>query len=166
MGAIDSHTWLALPHLQIADRITFDLDPDPTLPWPVVREAATLLRGMLTSWAARLLKTSGGMGLHLVVPLAKGPPMAVGAAFSRRVAEYLNRMIPERFSSKRGARNRAGRIYVDWQRNQFAATTVAAYSPRNRPGARFRAHRWDELGTKHPRDPLNLRNVCACSGPG
>jgi bifunctional non-homologous end joining protein LigD len=165
MGAVELHTWGSrMPRPQLADRITFDLDPDPTLPWALVREAATLVRGMLTELGLEaLLKTSGGMGLHLVVPLAKGAPMEVVAAFSRRIAEHLSRTIPERFSSKRGAANRRGLIYVDWQRNQFAATTVAAYSPRNRPGVPVSMPvDWDELGAKDIRGRhFNLRNVAA-----
>jgi bifunctional non-homologous end joining protein LigD len=165
MGAVELHTWGSrMPHPELADRITFDLDPDPTLPWPRVREAATLLRDLLAGLGlACLLKTSGGMGLHVVVPLTKGPTMSVAAAFSRRIAEHLGRVIPERFSSKRGAPNREGRIYVDWQRNQFAATTVAAYSPRNRPGVPVSVPiAWDELGAKDIRGPhFNLRNVAA-----
>ena len=110
-----------------------------------------------------LLKTSGGMGLHVVVPLEKGPPLEVVAAFSRRVAEHLARLMPERFSAKRGAPNRKGRIYVDWQRNQFAATTVAAYSPRHRPGVPVSLPiDWDELGKTDIRGAhFNLRNVAA-----
>jgi bifunctional non-homologous end joining protein LigD len=136
MGAVELHTWGSrMPRPDIADRVTFDLDPDPALPWPQVREAATLVRGKLQELGLQsLLKTSGGMGLHIVVPLLKGPSMQVVAAFSRRVAEHLAHLIPQRFSAKRGAPNRKGKIYIDWQRNQFAATTVCAYSPRHRPG--------------------------------
>jgi bifunctional non-homologous end joining protein LigD len=165
MGAVELHTWGSrVPRPQLADRITFDLDPDPTLRWALVREAATLLRGMLSELGlTALLKTSGGLGLHLVVPLATGAPMEIAAAFSRRLAEHLSRTIPERFSSKRGATNRQGRIYVDWQRNQFAATTVAAYSPRNRSGVPVSMPLdWAELGPKDIRGPhFNLRNVAA-----
>ena len=93
MGAVELHTWGSrMPRPEVADRITFDLDPDPTLPWPRVREAATLVRGMLQELGLQaLLKTSGGMGLHVVVPLLKGPSLEVAAAFSRRVAEHLAR---------------------------------------------------------------------------
>ncbi len=165
MGAVELHTWGSrMPRPDRADRLTFDLDPDPTLPWPKVREAATLVRDLLEELGLRsLLKTSGGLGLHVVVPLAKGPPLEVAAAFSRRVAEHLARLIPQRFAAKRGAPNRQGRIYVDWQRNQFAATTVAAYSPRHRPGVPVSLPvGWDELGRRDIRAAhFNLRNVVA-----
>jgi bifunctional non-homologous end joining protein LigD len=165
MGAVELHTWGSrMPRPERADRITFDLDPDPTLPWPRVREAATLVRQLLEELGLQsLLKTTGGQGLHVVVPLAKGPPLEAVAAFSRRVAEHLARLIPQRFSAKRGAPNRQGRIYVDWQRNQFAATTVAAYSPRHRPGVPVSLPvGWDELGRQDIRAAhFNLRNVVA-----
>jgi bifunctional non-homologous end joining protein LigD len=110
-----------------------------------------------------LIKTSGGMGLHIVVPLIKGPPLEVAAAFSRRVAEHLARLIPQRFSAKRGAPNRQGKVYIDWQRNQFAATTVSAYSPRHRRGVPVSVPiDWDELGRRDIRAAwFNLRNVAA-----
>ncbi len=165
MGAVELHTWGSrMPRAERADRITFDLDPDPTLPWGPVRDAATLVRRLLQELGLQcLIKTTGGQGLHLVVPLQRGPSFEVAAAFSRRVAEHLARLIPERFSAKRGAANRKGRIYVDWQRNQLAATTVAAYSPRQRPGVPVSLPiDWDELGSDDIRAAhFNLRNVPA-----
>jgi bifunctional non-homologous end joining protein LigD len=165
MGAVELHTWGSrMPNPERADRMTFDLDPDPTLPWPRVREAATLVRELLEELGLRSrLKTSGGMGLHIVVPLASGPPMEVAASFSRRVAEHLARLAPQRFSARRGAEHRKGKVYVDWQRNQFAATTVSAYSPRHRAGVPVSMPlAWDELGRKDIRGAcFNLRNVVA-----
>lgn len=165
MGAVELHTWGSrMPNPERADRMTFDLDPDPALPWPRVREAATLVRELLEELGLRSrLKTSGGMGLHVVVPLVGGPPMEVAATFSRRVAGQLARHAPRRFAAKRGAEYRRGKVYVDWQRNQFAATTVSAYSPRHRPGVPVSLPlAWDELGRRDVRGAcFNLRNVVA-----
>jgi bifunctional non-homologous end joining protein LigD len=165
MGAVELHTWGShMPRPDVADRVTFDLDPDPALPWPQVRGAATLVRELLRDMGLQvLLKTSGGMGLHIVAPLTRGPSMEVAAAFARRVAEHLARLIPQLFSAKRGAANRQGRIYIDWQRNQFAATTVSAYSPRHRTGVPVSLPiHWEELGRKDIRAQyFNLRNVAA-----
>ncbi|HET9693584.1 MAG TPA: DNA ligase D [Steroidobacteraceae bacterium] len=165
MGAVELHTWGSrMPRPERADRLTFDLDPDPTLRWDLVREAAVLVRELLAELGLQsLLKTSGGLGLHVVVPLVRGPLLGVAAAFSRRVAEHLARTVPQRFSAKRGAPNRQGKVYVDWQRNQFAATTVAAYSPRHRPGVPVSFPLdWDEIGRKDIRAAwFNLRNVVA-----
>jgi bifunctional non-homologous end joining protein LigD len=165
IGAVELHTWGSrMPRPDHADRITFDLDPDPALAWPRVREAASLVRELLEELGLRShLKTSGGQGLHVVVPLAKGPPLEVVAAFSRRVAEHLARLIPARFSARRGAANRQGKVYVDWQRNQFASTTVSAYSPRHRPGVPVSMPvAWDEVGAQDLRGAhFNLRNAAA-----
>jgi len=165
MGAVELHTWGSrMPRPERADRLTFDLDPDPTLPWERVKEAATLVRQLLEELGlATQLKTSGGAGLHVVVPLTRGPPMEVAASFARRVAEHLARLIPQRFSARRGATNRQGKVYVDWQRNQFAATTVAAYSPRHRPGVPVSMPiGWDELGRQDLRNAhFNIRNAVA-----
>jgi bifunctional non-homologous end joining protein LigD len=165
MGAVELHTWGSrLPRPEHADRLTFDLDPDPALPWRTVREAATLLRGMLEELGLEsLLKTSGGNGLHVVVPLSAGPTLEIAAAFARRVASHLARVVPDRFAAKRGAANRKGKVYVDWQRNQFAATTVAAYSPRHRAGVPVSLPiAWEELGKQDLRGAhFNLRNVIA-----
>jgi bifunctional non-homologous end joining protein LigD len=134
------------------------------LPWPRVREGATIVQRLLAELGLQvLLKTSGGMGLHLVAPLVRGPSLDAAATFARRVAEHLAHSAPERFSAKRGAENRRTRIYIDWQRNQFAATTVSAYSPRQRPGVPVSMPiHWDELGRKDIRAGcFNLRNVVA-----
>jgi bifunctional non-homologous end joining protein LigD len=165
LGAVELHTWGSrLPRPEHADRLTFDLDPDPALPWRAVREAATLLRDLLQELGLQsLLKTSGGHGLHVVVPIGAGPTLEIAAAFARRVASHLASVVPDRFAAKRGAANRKGKVYVDWQRNQFAATTVSAYSPRHRPGVPVSLPiAWDELGREDLRGAhYHLRNVIA-----
>jgi bifunctional non-homologous end joining protein LigD len=100
-----------------------------------VQEAATLLRSFLSdlgleSW----LKTSGGKGLHVVVPLAPRDDTATVKAFSQTLVQHLAKVIPQRFVAKSGASNRVGRIFVDYLRNSHGATTAAAYSARARPG--------------------------------
>ena len=84
----------------------------------------------LESW----LKTSGGKGLHVVVPIATRYGWEPASAFSEAVVQQLARVIPDRFVAKSGAANRVGRIYIDYVRNSHGATTVAAYSARARPG--------------------------------
>jgi bifunctional non-homologous end joining protein LigD len=165
IGAVELHTWGSrMPRPEHADRLTFDLDPDPALSWDRVKEAATLVRELLEELGLETrLKTSGGAGLHVVVPIVKGPTLDVAATFARRVAEHLAHLIPQRFSARRGAPNRQGKVYVDWQRNQLAATTVAAYSPRHRPGVPVSMPiGWDELGRQDVRGAyFNLRNAVA-----
>ena len=148
MNVIELHTWNStVAHIDEPDRVVFDLDPGEGVTWAQLQEAALLTRTLLEelqleSW----LKTSGGKGLHVVVPLA--PKLGYDAvnAFARAAVQHLARAIPSRFVSKSGAANRKGRIFVDWLRNGHGATTVAAYSARARPGLGVSMPvRWDEL---------------------
>jgi bifunctional non-homologous end joining protein LigD len=115
--------------------MVFDLDPGKGVAWSRVQEAAVLVRTILTelklnSW----LKTSGGKGLHVVVPLAARLDYDTVKSFSQAIVQHLARTIPQRFVAKSGADNRVGRIYVDYLRNGRSQTTVAAFSARARPG--------------------------------
>jgi len=148
MNVIELHTSNStVAHIDEPDRVVFDLDPGEGITWPQLQEAALLTRTLLEelgleSW----LKTSGGNGLHLVVPIA--PELGYDAVntFARAAVEHLARTIPSRFVAKAGAANRKGRIFVDWLRNSRSATTVAAYSARARPGLGVSMPvRWDEL---------------------
>jgi bifunctional non-homologous end joining protein LigD len=148
MNVIELHTWNStVAHIDAPDRVVFDLDPGEGVGWPQLQEAAlltrTLLEGLgLESW----LKTSGGKGLHLVVPLAPRLGYDAVNGFARAAVEHLARTIPQRFVAKAGAANRKGRIFVDWMRNGHGATTVAAYSARARPGLGVSMPvRWDDL---------------------
>jgi bifunctional non-homologous end joining protein LigD len=166
MAAVELHTWGArLPGADRADRLTFDLDPDPTLDWRAVRDAALLVRDFLAELGlAAQLKTTGGRGLHVVVPLTgRLPAFGRAASFAQAVARHLATTAPERFTARRGSQNRRRKIYVDWQRNQDAATTVAAYSPRLRDGVPVSMPiAWEELGRQDLRGArFNLRNAAA-----
>ena len=129
------------------DRIVFDLDPGERLAWPRMQEGAQLVRGMLQelkleSW----LKTSGGKGLHVVVPIAARWPAETVRALSKAVVEHLAGTLPDRFVAKSGADNRVGKIFVDYLRNNTIATTVAAFSARARSGLGVSMPvSWDEL---------------------
>lgn len=148
MSVLEFHTWnsraKAIGH---PDRIVFDLDPGEGVAWPQVQEGALLVRSLLEllglkSW----LKTSGGKGLHVVVPLAPRLDFDTVKAFSKAAVEHLVATIPQRFVARAGAHNRVGRIFVDYLRNGEGQTTVAAYSPRARPGLGVSMPiDWDEL---------------------
>ncbi len=136
MNVIEFHTWNAMVrNIDKPDRMVFDLDPGEGVSWKQVQEAATLTRSLLKdlhleSW----LKTSGGKGLHVVVPLTPRHDWATVRGFSEALVRHLARVIPARFVAKSGASNRLGKIFVDYLRNGHGATTVAAYSARARPG--------------------------------
>ena len=149
MNVIEFHTWNGVKTaIDKPDRMTFDIDPGEGVTWPQIQEAATLVRAMLEELALPcFLKTSGGKGLHLVVPLKKQWDWDTVKSFSQAVVQHLARTLPDRFVAKSGASNRVGRIFIDYLRNGYGATTACAWSARARPGLGISVPvRWDELG--------------------
>lgn len=148
MNTVELHTWNATSNaIAKPDRICFDLDPGEGVAWPRVQEAAMLLRALLDELGLpAFLKTSGGKGLHVVVPIKRHFGWDPVKDFSRAVVEHLAQTIPARFVAKSGPKNRVGKIFVDYLRNGFGATTVAAWSARARPGMGVSVPvEWDEL---------------------
>ncbi|ARN19135.1 DNA ligase D [Piscinibacter gummiphilus] len=148
MNTVEFHTWNTMSrHIGKPDRIVFDVDPGEGVGWAMVQEAAILTRALLTelglvSW----LKTSGGKGLHVVVPIAPRLDWDTVKAFSRDVVAHMAHHIPERFVVKSGPANRVGKIFIDYLRNGHGATTAAAFSARARPGLGVSMPiSWDEL---------------------
>jgi bifunctional non-homologous end joining protein LigD len=136
MGVLELHTWnAAAPDLEHPDRIIFDLDPDPSLPWSTMLEAAALLRVVLDELGLQSFpKTSGGKGFHIVVPLVRRHSWDEVKGFAQAVAQHMARIVPERFSAVLGPRNRVRKIFIDYLRNGRGASTVAPFSVRARPG--------------------------------
>jgi bifunctional non-homologous end joining protein LigD len=148
MNVIEFHTWNATTaDFEQPDRFVLDLDPGEGVPWPQVQEAALLLRALLQELALpAFLKTSGGKGLHLVVPIRAEYGWDVVLDVSQRIAQRMAEVIPQRFTATSGARNRVNKIFVDYLRNTRRATTVCAWSPRARPGMGVSVPiGWDEL---------------------
>ncbi|WPH24113.1 DNA ligase D [Variovorax paradoxus] len=150
MNVIEFHTWNSMAkNIDKPDRMIFDLDPGEGTTWQHVQEAATLVRTLLSelgleSW----LKTSGGKGLHVVVPLAPRLDYDTVRAFSQAIVQHLARAIPSRFVAKSGPSNRVGKLFVDYLRNGHGATTAAAFSARARPGLGVSVPvSWDDLAT-------------------
>ena len=148
VGVLEFHGWGARrDRLQRPDRMIFDLDPAPDLSWPAVAAAARTVRERLQalgleSW----VKTTGGKGVHVVAPLTRRREWAVVHAFSRAVAEGLERAWPERFLARASKAERSGRIFVDYLRNSWSASAVVAYSARARAGAPVSTPiGWEEL---------------------
>jgi bifunctional non-homologous end joining protein LigD len=148
MNVIEFHTWNAVKSvIGKPDRMTFDLDPGEGVQWRQIQEAAQLVRGFLTELGLTgFLKTSGGKGLHVVVPIRKQLDWDTVKDFSQAIVQHLARAIPQRFVAKSGSNNRVGKIFIDYLRNGFGATTISAWSARSRPGLGISVPvRWDEL---------------------
>jgi bifunctional non-homologous end joining protein LigD len=162
MGTVELHTWNAVAaNIEKPDRVVFDLDPDPKLGWDRMIEAAQLTRELLSelglqSWC----KTSGGKGLHVVVPLARHAGWDEVKAFAQAAAQHMAATLPDRFSAKMGAQNRRGRIFVDYLRNNRGSSTVAAFSPRARAGMGVSVTlAWDELADTTGGAQWTVQNV-------
>ncbi|TWD52133.1 DNA ligase D [Pseudomonas sp. SJZ131] len=136
MSTIEFHSWNArAPDLERPDRFVLDLDPDPALPWKSMVEATTLTLTILDELGlTSFVKTSGGKGIHLVVPLTPKDSWDSVKDFSHGIVKYMAKLIPQRFSAVSGPKNRVGRIFIDYLRNAKGATTINAYAARTREG--------------------------------
>ncbi|QQN96782.1 MULTISPECIES: DNA ligase D [Pseudomonas] len=136
MSTVELHTWNATTeNLDKPDRFVLDLDPDPALPWKSMVEATQLTLSVLDELGLKaFLKTSGGKGIHLVVPLTRKHGWDEVKDFSHAIVSHMAKLLPERFSAVSGPKNRVGRIFIDYLRNGLGATTICAYAARTREG--------------------------------
>lgn len=143
------------------DRMVFDLDPGEGATWRQMQEGTELVHAFLQQLKLpAFLKTSGGKGLHIVVPLRRQHGWAAVKGFAQAIVQHLAQTIPERFVAKSGPRNRVGKIFIDYLRNGQGATTVSAWSARARPGLGISVPlAWDELAGLDRSDHWNIRNV-------
>ena len=163
IGAVELHSWGAvMPKPTHADRLTFDLDPGADLPYAPLRDAALAIRKLLEdlgleSW----VKTTGGKGLHVVAPLtAPLPDWPTAKEFALSITRFMERIAPTMFTSKTGEKNRKQKIFVDYLRNGFGATAVAAFSPRWRPGVGVSTPvAWEEIDADIRGTHFNIHNV-------
>lgn len=164
LNVIEFHTWNAdKRQIEKPDRVIFDLDPGEGVPWKHVVEAAALTKGMLDELElTAFLKTSGGKGLHVVVPIARRLGWDEVKDFAQQLVVHMARTIPQRFVSKSGPRNRVGKIFIDYLRNGRGATTVAAFSARARPGLGVSIPcSWDELTSLRSGAQWTIANALA-----
>jgi bifunctional non-homologous end joining protein LigD len=164
MGVLEIHVWGSRAlNLDKPDRLTFDLDPDPAVPWRDVVTAARSVRFLLEEVGlTSFLKTTGGKGLHLVVPVQPRSDWDEAKTFCRAVADFMVRSAPDRFIAKANKAARRGKIFIDYLRNGHGATAVAAFSTRNKPGATVSAPiTWDELGDDLHSDAFTIENLPA-----
>ncbi|MFC3712824.1 DNA ligase D [Sphingoaurantiacus capsulatus] len=137
MGTLEFHIWGSrIDHLERPDRLVIDLDPDEGLGFDAVREAAKEVKKRLADHGLDCWPLlTGGKGLHLVAPLAPKHDWEAVKAFAKNFAEEMAGAHPDRFTSKMSKAGRAGRIFIDWLRNQRGATAIAPFSTRARLNA-------------------------------
>lgn len=136
-GAIELHPWGARANtIERPDYITFDLDPGPGVPWARVIKAALELRSRMKDMKLQsFIKTTGGKGLHIVVPIAARYPWEMVKPFARSVADAMEKDSPKEYTANLSKAARKGRIFIDYLRNGKSATAVAPYSARAREHA-------------------------------
>jgi bifunctional non-homologous end joining protein LigD len=159
---IEFHTWNAsLDHLEHPNRVVLDLDPGPEVPWRDMVHAAILVRDTLSDIGLRSwLKTTGGKGLHVVVPIAPTRTWEASLTFARTLAETLVQHDPDRYTVKFAKRGRERLILLDYLRNNRTNTSVAAYSARARELATVSVPLdWDELSVRTRPDRWTVKTV-------
>lgn len=162
MNVIEIHPWgSTMADIEHPDRLVFDLDPDVGVSWPHVKQAARVLRERLAAVKLEsFLRTTGGKGLHVVVPLNPRPDWESAKAFSHALARTLEVESPREYVSVASKARRKGRIFVDYLRNARGSTAVASYCVRAREGAGVATPlRWDELSKLRSGAHYTIKNL-------
>ncbi len=162
IGMLEIHLWGArADDLDHPDRIVFDVDPGPGVAWKKVTEAAAELRERLRQMRLEsFLKTTGGKGLHVVVPVAPIDDWSTLKAFAKAIAVAMEQDAPDTYTTALPKAARAGRIFIDYLRNDRGATAVAPFSTRARAGAPVATPlAWTELGPQLRSGDLNVVTV-------
>jgi bifunctional non-homologous end joining protein LigD len=160
-GVLEIHTrGTTADSLETCNRLVFDLDPGPGTEWTDIVNAAREVRERLKDVGlVSFVKTSGGKGLHVVVPIAPAPWDAA-KDFARGIAEAMTADDPARYTATVKKAARRNRIFVDYLRNSREATAVAPYSTRARPGAPVSSPiTWEELGAQPGADRYTVLNL-------
>lgn len=170
MSVLELHPWASrIDRLERPDRMVFDLDPDPAAPWADVIAAARETRDRLKSAGLEsFVKTTGGKGLHVVVPLARRHDWDRVRGFAKGVAEAMAGDSPGRYTARMAKKARRAKIFIDYLRNARGATAVAAYSARAKPRAPVATPlAWDDLDPGLPSDPFTVETLPRrLAGPG
>jgi bifunctional non-homologous end joining protein LigD len=162
MGTLELHPWPACEdNVERPDYLVFDLDPGEGTTWKDVIQGAIEMRDLLeTVGFTTFLRTSGGKGLHVVVPIARRTTWDDYKQFAKSVADKMTREAPDRYIATMSKAKRQGKIFIDYLRNQRGATAIASYSTRRRKGAPVAVPiGWDELNAKTRPDMFNIKNL-------
>jgi bifunctional non-homologous end joining protein LigD len=164
MGVLEIHPWGSRSgKLGFPDRIIFDFDPDDALPWARLVEAVNLIRTLLQEIGLQgFLKTTGGKGLHVVVPIKPAQPWTLVKGFSKAIADLFALTFPDRFTAKVSKSTRRDRLFIDYLRNDEGSTAIAPYSTRAREHAPVAVPvGWGELSADIRFDYFNIKTVPA-----
>ncbi len=148
MGVLEIHPWGSMiDSLEYPDIIIFDLDPDENLAWKNVVAAALEVKGHLEQFKLKsFVKTTGGKGLHVVIPIKPEYDWEDVKNFSHTFALFMEQLNPDKYLSVMSKAKRKGKIYIDYLRNQRGANAIAAYSTRAKIHAPISTPLdWDEL---------------------
>ncbi|MAM56154.1 MAG: DNA ligase D [Salinicola sp.] len=162
MGTVEFHLWNSrVDDLERPDQLVFDLDPAPDCKWQAVIDVAGELRQTLSELGlTAFLRTTGGKGLHLVVPLKPHADWETAKGFAEAVCERCAERHPDQLTLNMSKQARRGKVFLDYLRNGRGATAVASYSVRAKPGAPVATPiRWEELGPKLSADHYALANL-------
>jgi len=161
-GCIEFHPWgCHADNPLLPDKMIFDLDPDPDAPWQNVINGVAEVRDRMKEFGLEsFLKTTGGKGLHVVVPIARTFSWPAIKAFTRAIAESMAYDSPDRFIANMSKEKRKGKIFVDYLRNDLTATAACAFSVRARPGATVSTPLdWSELKPSLDPKAFDIRTV-------
>ncbi len=165
-GVVEIHPWgSCAPKLDRPDRLIFDFDPDDAVAWDALVDSVQALRKLLDEMALQaFIKTTGGKGLHVVVPIRPSVDWDTAKRFTRAVAELMANAFPDRFVATVSKLRRKDRIYIDYLRNAQGSTAVAPYGVRARADAPVAMPiEWKELNARADLRfaHFNLRNAPA-----
>src|SRR5262249_33290164 len=162
IDVLEVHTWNSrCAHVEQPERIVVDLDPGADVGWPAVVEASKLVRQLLGVLdLASFVKTTGGRGAHVVVPIAPRASWDECLAFARAFAQALVRKRPELFTERFAKVGRDDKILVDYLRNNRTNTSIAAFSTRAKPDAPVSVPlAWSELSAARTPDRFTIHTV-------
>jgi len=162
MNVLEAHTWNStVEHLEQPDRLVFDLDPGPRVPWVEVIRAARLVHRLLaTIGLSSWVKTTGGRGLHIVVPIVPERDWSECLEFARAIAGAIAERDPDRYTMDFRKAGRESKILVDYLRNNRTNTSVCAHSLRTKEGAPVSMPiDWKDLTADRAPDTFTIRTV-------